>query len=230
MINAAIIGFREFFEMVLVLIPLIIYIKKQGEGKLSKYVVYGAVMGFAISILSGVFIYMKVLTLQVAMKEIFEGSMSIFLSALVLYNIVLLSFSKKSYGKNVEESYKFKNTAISLILLSFITVFRESLEIIVFLLPTMIINPFNVIFGICIGLVLSVISGFLIFKIGFRINITFIFTILNVTLIFIGGIAFGEGIEALSGYSSAATLGELLYIIPLLYLFLKGWLKKLIKR
>lgn len=231
MLSATIIGFREFFEMTLVLVPLLIFIKRQGEDNLSKYIIYGAFIGFVLSILSGVFIYVKILTLQGEAKVLFEGSMSVFLAALVLYNIIILSFSNKSYTTKIEDNFKFNNTAISLLILSFITVFRESLEIIVFLLPTMAVTPLDVILGVLIGLIIAITAGYLIFKVGVHINISLIFIILNVVLIFIGGAAFGEGIEVLSGgYAGAATLGELIYIIPLLYLFLKKFLKKLIKK
>lgn len=230
MLNSLIIGFREVFEMVLVIVPLLIYVKKNEEN-LSKYIYLGMIFGIVTSLVSGIFIYSNIIMLTGRVKEVFLGAMSLFLAALVLYNIIILSFKGKNYNVDIRTNYNFSLTGISLLILSFITIFRESIEIIIFVLPSMIISPLGVIVGLLIGLLLAVTAGFIIFKAGVNINISIIFGLLSIMLIFIGGAAFGEGLEGIfTGYDNISLFGELIFILPLLYLFLKKWLKRLAKR
>lgn len=222
--TTSIIIFRESLEMILILIPLIIYLKKANKQSLIKFVSGGALTGFIASVGIGTVLFQVLDSFPDNMKEFFFGFLALIISGLILYNLVIINKEKKSTDPN-----SFKDTAkpSTLFLLGFITVFRECLEIILFILPTLILSTFNFAIGTLIGLSLTAITGFIIYKSSLKININIIFILISLVLIYFGAFLFGEGLASFfPQYASIETLGALIYGIPVGLIYIKKLLKK----
>ena len=232
MLAAITIVFRESLEMLIVIVSLLTYINRTNKKSLFKYILAGSVIGALTSVALGAVLLDQLKNLEGMAKQVFEGTMSLFVAGLIAYNIVWMGRQKQISHTNVEKKYKFNKTAFSLFILSFLTVFRESLEIIIFLLAMLSESSFNIVMGIVIGILISFAVMFIIYKTAMKLSINIIFDILTVTLIYIGALMFGEGLAALtpSGGTALETSGYLVYGIPALYIFLKYEIKKYLKK
>lgn len=225
-------AFRECLEMLLIILPLLIFLNNAGKRNLSKFVYYGSALGVMVNIFAGVLLMGQVNKLEGYFHQLFLGGSMIFLAILILYSIVSVSKQSKELTLNVTDKYDVKLNGVSLFLLSFVTVFREGIEIVLFILPISSENPWYLALGVLIGTLLSLIPAYILFKTSVKLNVYIIFSILTLILIFIGGHFLGEGLGILFPESEAFAVkfGELIYIIPLLFLFLKRELRKYLKK
>lgn len=232
MVTTMIIAFRESFEMLLVIVPLLVYLSKINRTDLKKYLYVGSGSGVALSVLTGVIIFNQAKSIDAAVQHIFQGSMMLFLAALILYSIVLLRRQSKALPTKEEDNMNVKITAVSLFTLAFLTIFRESLEITIFTLPFINEAALNIAIGIILGALISIILMYLVYKQTLKLSIELIFNALTIILILIGALMFGEGLAELmpSMGESIERAGELIYAIPTLYIFLKDMMKKYIKK
>jgi high-affinity iron transporter len=151
---------------------------------------------------------------------------------LLLYNIVIIQKQNKYSDNNAENNnIDYKLTSANLFLVPFLTVFREGMEIVLFLLPIVYKSPLNIIIGALGGILISILIVLLVYKTTIKLSINLLFSLLTLFLIIIGAIMFGEGIMKLLSpeTSSLKTAGAMVYGIPLAFLFLKRETKKYIK-
>lgn len=232
MITTMIIAFRESFEMLLIIVPLLAYVSKIGRSDLKKYIFYGTTTGVALSVGCGVFLFNQAKNLDTAFQQVFQGAMMIFLAALILYSIILLKKQNKVFTTKIDDNMKLTVTAASLFTLAFLTIFRESLEITIFTLPFINEAALTIATGILLGVLVSSALMFVAYKTTLKLSINTIFNALTIILILIGAMLFGEGLAELmpSMGGSAERLGQLIYGVPTLYIFLKDMLKKYVKK
>lgn len=226
------VAFRECLEMFLVIGALLAYLSKVNRRDLNKYIYSGSVLGTVVSLILGSILFTTARSLEGYGAEIFEGSMMLFASGLIAYSLYL--FGKQNFTSNssIEERYNFTTTAISLFLLTFLTVFRESLEIIVFTLPFFREDILSIIIGLSVGVLIAFIPIYILYETSYKLNVNIIFNILMLILIFIGAMMFGEGLASFipDAGDNLKTAGMMVFGIPALYLFLKKETKKHIKK
>lgn len=229
--TAIVVTFRESLEALLLVAPLLIYLHKIDKHELKKYIYLGIFLGLFLGIVCGSLLIGQINHLTEQMQQIFRGVMLIFLALLVLYNIIYIFKNDKSFSLNKEIDFNLELKWTSLFLIAFLNVFRESLEIIVFVVPLTINIPFNMIVSIIVGLSLSVALTLLLFKTSIKLNVNILFNILNLILIFIGGELLGEGLECIfTSKENVELLGRLIFTVPLLFIFLKRNIKKYLRR
>jgi high-affinity iron transporter len=234
MLASLTISFRECLEAVILITSLLTYIYKKQKRELGRFILAGTALGVVSSIITGIAVFKNVQHLQGVARQIFDGSMMIFVAGLVAYSVLKIR-NKADYSdtsKNMEDDYSIETTAFNMFIIPFIVVYRESLEIIMFILPLAYENPLDIIMGIFIGFALSLIFMLLIFKAVIKLKTDTIFKILSVILIFIGATMFGEGISELlaNKNETITTTAKLIYAVPLLYLFLKREMKRFINK
>lgn len=234
MLASLTISFRECLEAVVLITSLLTYIYKKQKRELGRFILAGTALGVVSSIITGVAVFKNVQHLQGVARQIFDGSMMIFVAGLVAYSVLKIR-NKADYSdtsKNMEDDYSIETTAFNMFIIPFIVVYRESFEIIMFILPLAYENPLDIIMGISIGFALSLICMLLIFKAVIKLKIDIVFKILSVILIFIGATMFGEGISELlaNRNETITTTIKLVYAVPLLYLFLKREMKRFINK
>lgn len=232
MMNVSIITLRECIEMLLVIVALATYVVKIDKRELLKFIFTGAIAGLGITLISSFLLYSQTEYLSGYAKALFNGSIMIFLSALVIYYIIWMRRQKKNFNLPIEEKYNVKLTGLGLFLFSFLTVFRESLEIVIFIIPQLTNGIANIIMGAVIGFALSLIVMFLIFKTSLKLNLNILFDVISFMMIYIGASMFGEGLSTLiqNGGSQIEKVGMLAYGLPVLYLFVKTLIKDYIKK
>lgn len=232
MINVSIITLRECIEMLLVIVALSIYIVKIDKRELQKYIYTGAIAGLAVTLISTFLLYSQTEYLSGYAKELFNGSIMIFLSALVIYYLLWMRRQKKNFNLPIEEKYNVKLTGLGLFIFSFLTVFRESLEIVIFIIPLLANGITNIIIGAVIGFAISLLVMFLIFKTSLKLNMNILFDIISIMMIYIGASMFGEGLSTLMQNSGPEIekVGMLVYGLPVLFMFAKSLIKDYIKK
>jgi len=234
MITPMIIAFKESLEALLILVPLLIYLHKIDRGDLSKYIYSGGALGLFITLITGGLIFGQVTSLQGYSKDFFEGSMMIFIAGLILYNILWMGKNRKNISLDVNKKYISNLTGTSLFLIGCLTVFTDSIEIIMFSLPFINEPKGELVLGMAAGLLLSIITGYLIIKatLKIKININIIFSVISLIFIFVGGEMFGEGLYKIFPAigETIQTSGKWVFTIPLLFLFIKREIKRYMKK
>lgn len=232
MFTIALVSFRETLEMVLIILPLLAYVKRLQRDDLTKYIYWGSITGLIASILCGSFLYTSANNLTGFSHNVFQGSMSLFLCGLIVYSVMWISKQNNKYSGNVEGKFKFETTGMSLFLLSMLSIFRECLELILFTLPLNSLGSVNIIISISIGIFVTFALSLIIYKSSLKLNINIVFSLITLVLIYIGSTMFGEGLVMLLPQygSSLESAGKMVFGIPLLYLFLKNEIKKYTKK
>lgn len=230
MITSLLITFRESLEIYIFILPLIIYMYKIGKPQESKRIYLGLATGLLLTVLTGIGLNMFFSTLEGGAMDLVEAGLQLFLSMLIIYALVILQNLNKNYDfLKVDENISIKST--SLYILALITVFREGLEVVVFTLPNIITSPILTISGMFIGIAVSTIIMLLMFKTTIKININIIFVFSALFLIYIGAECFGEALMYFfPNLGLTVMAGEILYALPMLYLFIKAQLKRYIKK
>lgn len=232
MFNVSIITFRESLEMLIVILALVAYAGKINKKELFKYIFGGAFSGLVVSIVSGAIIFLQARQLEGMARDLFQGAMMIFLSILILYYMVWMKSQTKYEEINLEQKYNIKATAWGFFFFSFLTVFRESIEIIMFIMPTISEKIITIVIGGIVGLALAIILMILVYKAALKVNFKIVFDILTLILIYIGAVLFGEGLMLLipSGGEAIGFAGNLIFGVPTFYIFLKEKIKTYIKK
>jgi len=232
MMNVSIITLRECIEMLIVLVALASYVVKIDKRELIKYIYSGILGGLAVSLFTSFLLYNQTKYLSDNTKELFNGSIMIFLSALVVYYILWMRSQKKNYNLPIEERYNIKFTGMGLFVFSFLTVLRETLEIIIFIIPLLTGGVAAIIIGALIGFALSLIIMFLFFKTSIKLSMNLLFDLISIMMIYVGASMFGEGLSLIFPKVGAQLeqVGMLAYGLPAFFIFIKTIIKDYIKK
>lgn len=232
MLSSLVLSFREGFEAVLVVWIILTYLKQTNKEKLAKFVYYGAILGVLVAFIGGYIGFKEAQGLEEEGEKLFEAVMMLVASWLIGYFVVWMSDQNKNISQSIKSSVDKTSTGFGLFILTFLSVFREGVELIAFILTKVSENASSVAAGTGIGVILAVLLGYALFKTSVKLNIKIVFKILGIVLIFVGAELFGEGLAKL-----IPSVGELLEEggailfggISLIY-FLKEDLKRLFKR
>lgn len=162
---------REGLEAMLLVSILVAYLNKVGQKKLNKYVYIGALGAFIVSIaVASVFG-----DAYKSFGTVFEGLAGLFAVIILTYMIVWMD----NHSKDIKgELQKKANEAIAskrvfgLFLVAFTTVLREGVETVLFLSGMSANTPVHqIITGAAVGLLISVILAFMLFKSIYRFNL-----------------------------------------------------------
>jgi high-affinity iron transporter len=182
-------SFREGLEATLVIIIILLYLKNTKQKYYKKYVFIGALAAIISSILFAVIFSLIFGGFTGVIEQIFEGFTFIISGLLIITLILWMSREGPNIKKNleikVEQSIKTQKT-ISIVFLTFIIIIREGIELVLLLTGAFSIgdiDPFILILGSLIGLLLSLLIGIFTFYGVKSINLTTFFKITNVILI-----------------------------------------------
>lgn len=150
-------------------------------------------------------------------------------AALIAYFLFWLHRNRNITDK-IKQQVSQRLSATGLLLLAFLSVFREGFELVVFNMTQVTASAYSVMTTSLIGVALAVVVGIILFGTSLRFNIKWLFTALGVVLVLVGGEMFAEGIVYTFGLEGGVSeeaaeiieIGALLiYTIPSLYLLLK---------
>ncbi|MHC1684548.1 MAG: FTR1 family protein [Clostridiaceae bacterium] len=226
MLAPFIVCLREGIEIFLVIIPLVVYFNKNKLSEMSKSIYKGGALGGLIAAIIGSIIFSQISILGESSSELFDGILGIVLSGLILYGVVLLR-KNKTFDVNPDE----KMASLSkkgLFLLAAVTVFRELLESVLFILTSSGEGPLLVAGSAMLGLVTSALIVYIVAKGFSNINISVVFYVLNLFLVGLGSYYFADGASVLFGESipDIFVICLLAYAIPSYFIIIKKDLKK----
>ncbi len=202
--DATIILLREGLEALLVVVALLAFVKKSGNEDKGSWVWLGAGGGLVASIVLGVAIHVIFgKAFSGSNREMMEGFTGIGAAVMLLYVSYWLH-SKSSLGawqryisQNTTRALA-KGSLVGIALLSFLTVFREGGETVLFLLGmTGKIAVGDLLLGLAIGAAFLTVLGVLLIVAGLRIPMRPFFAVASVLTFYLCFKFLGTGIHAL---------------------------------
>lgn len=204
MLGQFLLAFREALEAALITAIILAYLTRTERKPLIRYVWYGIYLAVASSLVLGVFIWFIYGGLSGSAKALFEGAAALF-AVFVLSSMIYWMASKgKELRKEVEKRVKdivTSGATLALISFSFVVVFREGLETVLFLTPFLLDDAVGTIVGAFIGVVSSLVLAYAIFVVGMKINIRKFFYFTSILLVLLAGGLAGYGVHELVEYS-----------------------------
>lgn len=232
MFSSLILAFREGLEGALVIGIILAYLIQIGRKDLKKFVFSGAATGVLVSLIGGFLGFKEAEELAEASEKIFEGIMMLISAGLVAYFIVWMGNQSKNISSKIKAKVKSNSNWIGLFLLSFLSVFREGMELVIFNLTKISQNASTLAVGSGLGILSAILVSYIIFKTSIKFNLKIIFKILGIILIFIGAEMFSEGILKFLSLDEEIfeKIFMAIFMIPSFYFFFNSELKKSIKK
>jgi high-affinity iron transporter len=206
MLASFLITFREALEAALIIGIIAAYVVKIGRKDLNRYI-YAGIIGAVIASIGVAFVFKLVYgELQGTAEQLFEGGAALTAAVVLTYMIFWMAQNSKHIKGEVQEKIDLslsKGHVVGITFLSFIAVFREGVETVLFLGTLAIQSPFDTLLGFAAGLVVVVIMSFVMFKGMHSLDITKFFKYTSVLLIL-----FSAGLiaTAVGGFNEAGII------------------------
>lgn len=201
--QALIIFFREGFEAMLIVGAIIAYIGLEKKHELKKFVYYGVFFGVIASILTAV-LFQGLFDSFQGLQELLEGLTLLLASIVLLYtshwllakshSLKWAKYIKKKVGVATKE-----NNALLLISASFLAVYREGFETVLFFkaLLVSVTNLIEIFLGVFTAIILLAILFFVFLKAEKRLEIGKVFLSTGLILFLFAFSFAGKGVHEL---------------------------------
>ena len=193
-----IIVFREVLEASLIIGILYTYLKKSNNEDSIKMLWSGVGIAVFISIIASIIFQMIAGGFEGNASKIFEGIVMI-VASIVLTTMIIWMAQNKNISEDLKNKAKESLSSglkYGIFTLAFVAVFREGVEIILFLYAIGIKDGISVVPSI-IGSIFGLLAGYAIFVQGIKIPLTKFFNITSVFLIFVAAGMLTYGIHEL---------------------------------
>ncbi len=196
MVASILLSLREGLEAALIISIILSVLTRLNNQKLKVVVWQGTATAIASSLLIGLGLKVLGLEFEDGSEEIFEGLTTLFAAALLTWMIIWMQSKGKDLKADIESE---TNQALTsgkraLFSVAFIAVFREGLELAVFLLATSFVAGVKLtLAGAAIGLAGAAILGWAIFSYSSQLSLRRFFQVTNILLILFaaGLVAYG---------------------------------------
>jgi high-affinity iron transporter len=206
MLGQYLITFREVLEAALIISIILAYLSKTEKKYLSKYVWLGLITAIIVSMLTAIIISSIYGGLSSESMKLFEGIAALIavavLTSMLLWMAVKGRYIKKDIQTKIKSTVE-KGTIFGLVGFSFIVVFREGFETVLFLLPFGASDATGTITGALLGVISALVISFLIFLFGVKMNLGRFFYFSSLILVLLAGGLLGYGIHELIEYQEA---------------------------
>ena len=204
MMDAITILLREGLEALLVIVALLGFLKKSGHENKGKWIWLGVGAGLGISIILGAIVNLLFSAGAFGSNNfLIAGWTGVFAAAMLLYMSYWLH-SKSSisewqrYIRTQSTNALNKGSLLSLALLSFLAVFREGTETVLFFIGmASSIKLTSLLLGIAIGLAILAVLSYLILKVGLKIPMRPFFLVSSILMFYLCFKFAGMGIHGL---------------------------------
>ncbi|MDD5614820.1 MAG: FTR1 family protein [Candidatus Methanoperedens sp.] len=162
-----IITFREALEAALIIGIIAAYIAKLGRKDLNSYLAAGIIAAVIAS--AGVALVFKTIYggLEGTAEQLFEGAAALTAAAVLTYMIFWMAGSSKKIKGELQEKVDLSisnGQMIGIAVMSFIAVFREGVETVLFLGTLAINSPFDTLAGFTLGVLVVVLLSAVMFR------------------------------------------------------------------
>ena len=193
-----IIMFREVLEASLIIGILYTYLKKSGNDKALKMLWSGVGAAIVLSIIVSIVFQIVADGFEGNSSKIFEGVVMI-IASVVLTTMIIWMAQNKNISEELKSKAKESLTSgfkYGIFTLAFVAVFREGVEIILFLYAIAVKDGVAV-FPSIIGSILGLAGGYAIFVQGIKIPLKKFFNVTSVFLIFVAAGMLTYGVHEL---------------------------------
>ena len=186
MLASFLITFREGLEAALIIGIIAAYVAKLGRKDLNRYINIGIISALVAS-LAVAFLFKVVYgELQGTAEQLFEGAAALTAAIVLTYMIFWMAQNSKQIKGEVQEKIDLsisKGQMFGIAALSFVAVFREGVETVLFLGTLAIQSPADTITGFILGLALVIVLSFIMFKGIYRLDVNRFFRYTSILLI-----------------------------------------------
>jgi len=187
-----IITFREGLEAALVIGIIYTYLVKINKSYLVRYLFAGTFGGLIASFGLAFIFEMVNSEFKGTTEAIFEGFFGIVAASVLTYMVFWMAKNSKMIKGEIQEKIELsisRNKMIGLMVLSFVVVFREGVETVLFLGNLAVNAPIDTLIGALIGLIAVVLISFLMFRGIYSFNISKFFKYTSIIMmIFAAGL------------------------------------------
>jgi len=173
MLTSFLITFREALEAALIIGIIAAYVAKIGRYDLNRYINIGIVGALAASLAVAMVFKTVYGELSGTAEQLFEGAAALTAAIVLTYMIFWMANNSRQIKSEVQEKIDIslsKGQLFGIAALSFIAVFREGVETVLFLGTLAINDPFDTISGFVIGLAAVIVLSFIMFKGTYRLD------------------------------------------------------------
>jgi high-affinity iron transporter len=209
-----VITFREGLEAALVVAIVASYLKRTGHQNLNRYLYSGAAAAVGASVLVGMSVSAVYGELTGVSEGIFDGVASLTATVVLTYMILWMMRHAQTMRAELERKLEMTITAgqmLGIVALSFVAVFREGFETVLFLTTLAIIDSSGTLTGAAAGSIAVIAIGALLMRGIYRLDLNKLFRVTSIILIFFAAGLAGYGVHELieAGESSGIQLGVL---------------------
>ncbi len=201
MLASFLITFREALEAALIIGIIAAYIAKIGRKDLNRYI-YTGIIGAIVASMAVALVFKIVYgELEGTAEQLFEGGAALTAAAVLTYMIFWMAQNSKKIKGEIQEKIDIsisKGQMLGIAALSFIAVFREGVETVLFLGTLAIQSPFDTFLGFMVGVVVVVILSFVMFKGMYRLDVSSFFKYTSILLILFSAGMVATGVHELN--------------------------------
>jgi high-affinity iron transporter len=199
MFPSFLLSLREGLEAALIIGIILGALHKLHRGDLKPVVWRGVGLAVALSLLAGLGLNLLGMEFEGVFEEVFEGIAMLLAAGILTWMI----FWMQSQGGEIRSEIEAKTRQAALqkggqalFILAFLAVFREGIELALFLMATRLAtSPMATFFGAILGLVAAIALGLLVFSSTRRLNLRQFFLITNVLLLLFAAGLIAHGIH-----------------------------------
>ncbi len=193
--------FREGLEAALIVGIIVAYLTKVGRGDSRPRVYAGSVAAVVASVALGLGIVVWAGGLSGWQLEAFEGIAALAAAAVLTYMIFWMARNARTIRGELEERIDLtlsQGAVLGIALLSFVAVFREGIETVLFLSPYAVIDPVGTVAGVVAATAVVLVLAYLMFLGVYRLNMRKFFMYTSLLLIVFAAGLVATGVHALN--------------------------------
>lgn len=202
MFPSLLLSLREGIEAALIIGIIIGALNKLGQEELKSVVWRGVGIAVALSFIFGLGLNLLEMEFSGQFEEVFEGLAMLLAAAILTWMILWM----QSRGSEIQRDLEVKTAhatlnrgGSALFILAFLAVFREGVELALFLMAARLASdPISVFIGAALGLSAAILLGWMLFTTTRRLNLRQFFQTTNFLLLFFAAGLVAHGIHELN--------------------------------
>jgi high-affinity iron transporter len=205
--------FREVLEAALLSAIILAFLSKTGRANLTRYAWYGIAAATVASVAIGGAVLAIYGALGEAAEKLFEGFAAILAVAVLTSMIYWMALKGRHLKRDVEgrvETAVSQGTMLGLASVTFVLVFREGLETVLFLTPYLGLDLPGTAVGAILGLGFGIGLAYAVFRVGIKLDLRKFFYFTSLLLVLVAAGLLGYGVHELieyGGVTGAYSLG-----------------------
>jgi high-affinity iron transporter len=201
MLPSFLLSLREGLEAALIIGIVFGVLTKLNRSHLKPVVWQGVALALALSLGAGLLLNRLGMVFEGRFEEIFEGIAMLMAAGILTWMILWMQRQGSQIKQNLENETRLalQKGRRAIFFLAFIAVFREGLELVIFLMATSLVSGgASTVIGALAGLVAAVVVGWALFTSTRRLSLQKFFQVSNILLIIFAAGLVGLGVHELN--------------------------------